>query len=123
MGKEGVKGDHDPLDICVLSERPIARADIILEARVLGGLPMIDGGEADDKIIAVLKNDYVFSDANDISDIPNVMIERLHHYFTTYKIQPGKELAVEIGEAYGKEHAQKVIKASMEDYQERYGEE
>ena len=123
MERDDVKGDRDPLDICVLSERPIARADIILEARVLGGLPMIDGGEADDKIIAVLKNDYVFSDANDISDLPSVMIERLHHYFTTYKIQPGKELSVEIGEAYGKEHAHKVIKASMQDYQERYGEE
>ncbi|MCP4009092.1 MAG: inorganic pyrophosphatase [Proteobacteria bacterium] len=123
MERDDVKGDRDPLDICVLSERPIARADIILEARVLGGLPMIDGGEADDKIIAVLKNDYVFSDAGDISDLPNVMIERLHHYFTTYKIQPGKELSVEIGEAYGKEHAQKVIRASMQDYQERYGEE
>ncbi len=123
MERDDVKGDRDPLDICVLSERPIARADIILEARVLGGLPMIDGGEADDKIIAVLKNDYVFSDAGDISDLPNVMIERLHHYFTTYKIQPGKELSVEIGEAYDKEHAQKVIRASMQDYQERYGEE
>ena len=123
MERDDVRGDRDPLDICVLSERPIARADIILEARVLGGLPMIDGGEADDKIIAVLKNDYVFSDANDISDLPSVMIERLHHYFTTYKIQPGKELSVEIGEAYGKEHAHKVIKASMQDYQERYGEE
>ena len=123
MGREGVRGDHDPLDICVLSERPIARADIILEARVLGGLPMIDGGEADDKIIAVLKNDYVFSEANDISDLPEVMIERLHHYFTTYKIQPGKDLSVEIGETYNKEHALKVVKASMEDYQERYGDE
>ena len=123
MGREGVRGDHDPLDICVLSERPISRADIILEARVLGGLPMIDGGEADDKIIAVLKNDYIFSDAEDIADLPQVMIERLHHYFTTYKIQPGKELSVEIGEEYGKEHALKVVKAAMEDYQERYGEE
>ena len=123
MGRDNVKGDHDPLDICVLSERPISRADIILEARVLGGLPMIDGGEADDKIIAVLKNDYIFSDAKDITDLPEVMIERLHHYFTTYKIQPGKELSVEIGEEYGKEHALKVVKASMKDYQERYGEE
>lgn len=120
MGKEGVRGDHDPLDICVLSERPIARADIVLKARILGGLPMIDGGEADDKIIAVLDTDYVHENANCISDLPEVMIERLHHYFTTYKLQPGKDIAVEIGEAYGREHAEKVIKASMEDYQERY---
>lgn len=123
MDKEGIKGDRDPLDICVLAERPITRADIILQARVLGGLPMIDGGEADDKIIAVLNNDHVYDEANDISDLPKVMIERLHHYFMTYKIQPGKSLSVEIGEAYGREHAHKVIQASMDDYRERYGEE
>jgi len=51
------------------------------------------------------------------------MIERLHHYFASYKIQPGKTLSVGIGDAYGKEYAHKVIKASMEDYQERFGEE
>ena len=84
---------------------------------------MIDGGEADEKIIVVLNNDYVFAEANDISDIPSVIIEWLHHYFTTYKIQPEKELTVEIGEAYGREHAQKVIEASMQDYRERDGEE
>jgi len=120
--KEGVKGDKDPLDICVLSDRPITRADIVMHARVVGGLPMIDGGEADDKIIAVLENDYVFSEVKDVSDLPHVLIERLHHYFMTYKIQPGKELQVEIGEAYGREHAQAVINASMQDYAERYGE-
>lgn len=116
-----LKGDKDPLDICVISERPITRADIVLNARVLGGLPMIDGGEADDKIIAVLDNDYVLSDAKDISDLPPVLIERLNHYFMTYKILPGKELSVSIGEPYGREHALKVLAASMEDYEEKYG--
>ena len=55
------KGDRDPLDICVISERPIARAEVILNTRVLGGLPMIDHGEADDKIIAVLETDNMGS--------------------------------------------------------------
>ena len=40
-------GDTDPLDICVLSERPINRSEVILNARVIGGIPMLDGGEAD----------------------------------------------------------------------------
>ena len=119
---EGAKGDHDPLDICVISERPINRADIVLNARVLGGLPMLDDGEADDKIIAVLKGDHVWHNTKDISDLPEIMIERLHHYFMTYKLQPGKESSVSIGPAYGKEHAEKVIEASMLDYQEMFGE-
>jgi inorganic pyrophosphatase len=53
------RGDGDPLDICVLSERAIARNEIIVRGRVIGGLQMIDDGEADDKIISVLENDYV----------------------------------------------------------------
>jgi inorganic pyrophosphatase len=47
-------GDADPLDICVLSERPIAKSEIIINARVIGGLSILDGGEADDKIIGVM---------------------------------------------------------------------
>jgi len=121
MGKDGLKGDKDPLDICVFSERPITRADILLHARVLGGLPMVDDGEADDKIIAVLATDNIWGEARELTDLPAVLIERLDHYFRTYKMVPGKENTVEIGEAYGREHAQKVVKASMEDYQERYG--
>src|SRR5688572_27955040 len=53
-------GDGDPLDICVLSERAITRTAIIVRCRVIGGLQMIEGGEADDKIMAVLENDYVW---------------------------------------------------------------
>lgn len=118
---EGLKGDKDPLDICVFSERPITRSDILLHARVLGGLPMIDDGEADDKIIAVLATDNVWGDAKDLSALPSVLIERLDHYFKTYKMVPGKESSVTIGKAYDREHALKVIKASMEDYKERFG--
>ncbi len=56
-----LRGDGDPLDICVISERPIARSEVILSARVVGGLRMIDGGEADDKIVAVLVSDAIWS--------------------------------------------------------------
>ena len=53
MSQDATQGDGDPLDICVISERPIDRAEILLNARVIGGLQMIDGGEADDKIVAI----------------------------------------------------------------------
>lgn len=122
MGKEGLKGDKDPLDICVLSERPITRSDIVLHARVLGGLPMIDGGEADDKIIAVLATDNIWADAKGLDDVPEVFIERLDHYFRTYKMVPGQENNVSIGKPYDKAHAEKVIQASMQDYIDMFGE-
>jgi len=116
------KGDGDPLDICVVSERPVDKSDIILNARVVGGLQMVDHGEADDKIVAVLTNDNVWGTVEDIKDLPEVLVERLRHYFLTYKLVPNEETEVSITEIYGRKHAEMVIKASIEDYKEEYGE-
>ena len=117
---EASNGDDDPLDICVISERHIDRSELILNARVIGGLPMLDNGEADDKIIAVLEKDHVWSDVNDVSQLPVSMVERLRHYFSTYKVLPGEKSSVMVGEAYGHEHAKKVIEYSILDYQEKF---
>lgn len=114
-------GDGDPLDICVFSERPINRSEVILIARVVGGLDVNDGGEADDKIIAVLQNDNVWGQVQDISDLPAVLIERLSHYFSTYKMISGEQNKLKVERAYGKEHALKVVEAAMADYYDEYG--
>jgi inorganic pyrophosphatase len=114
------RGDGDPLDICVLSERPISKSEIVLSAQVVGGLQMVDAGEADDKIIAVLLNDYVWGNVREITDLPVVLIDRLEHYFATYKLVPGKAIQVTIEQRYGREHALKVVEAAMEDYRQTY---
>jgi len=114
------RGDGDPLDICVLSERVIARNEIIVRGRVIGGLQMIDGGEADDKLISVLENDYVWGAARDISDIPAVLVERLQHYFLTYKLVPGQRRQAHITKVYGRAHAHKVVRAAMSDYDDNF---
>jgi len=115
-------GDGDPLDICVISERPISRVEILVNARVIGGLPMCDHGEADDKIIAVIEDDPLWSKINDISEIPPAIIDRLMHYFLTYKFVPDEPHHVSIGKPYGYEHATRVIEASLADYIEAFGE-
>ncbi|HIE64229.1 MAG: inorganic pyrophosphatase [Nitrospira sp.] len=115
------KGDGDPLDICVFSERPITRSEVILNARVIGGLPMLDEGEADDKIIAVLANDNLWSEIKTIEEFPEILVERLRHYFTTYKLIPGEETRVSIGPAYGRGHAEIVIRAAIQDYEDEFG--
>lgn len=114
------RGDGDPLDICVLSERTIARNEIIVRSRVIGGIQMIDGGEADDKIIGVLENDDVWRAARNVSDVPSVLIERLEHYFLTYKLVPGKRPNVRIARVYGRAHALKVVRAAMADYDDAF---
>ncbi len=114
-------GDEDPLDICVFSERPITNPETIVNARIVGGLPMLDDGEADDKIIAVLENDAMWSNVNDIQQLPKVLIDRLRHYFSIYKALTPDCMPVEIAESYGREHAIKVVEAAMADYVEMFG--
>ena len=83
---------------------------------------MIDHGEADDKIIAVMNDDLVYDERNDISKIPESIIRRLKHYFLTYKQNPDErdKKNVEITHIYGREEAYEIIGRGMEDYQEKY---
>ncbi len=111
-------GDHDPLDILVLSEHHIPRGDIILKARPIGGFCLIDGGEADDKIIAVLKGDKVFEQYTEITQLPKGILERFEHYFLTYKTLPDEPNKCEIAFSYGREESYRVIKAAIADYEE-----
>ena len=115
-------GDGDPLDICVISERPIAVSEVILKARIVGGLPMLDNGEADDKIIAVLHNDNVWNEVDDVTELPKVTIDRLRHYFSTYKMLTADDPVVRVDAPYGREHAYEVVKAALADYEDQFGE-
>lgn len=110
------RGDQDPVDICVLSTHSISQSQVLLTAQVVGGIPMLDDGEADDKIIGVLQGDGVWGDVTDVSQMPLTVVDQLVHYFNTYKNKP-----VSLGEVYGREHAEQVITASMKDYADEFG--
>lgn len=119
-GRDVTEGDGDPLDILVLCEKIIPHGDLLCDAIPIGGIRLIDGGEADDKIIAVLKGDVVFGVYNDLSEVPPNIVERLKHYFLTYKNLPGEKAHIEITNVYGKEEAQEVILTSIEDYKQSF---
>ncbi len=121
-GRGDIKeGDGDPLDICVLCESTIPHGDIICQAIPIGGLRLIDKGEADDKIIAVLKDDLLYSKYKDISELPQSVINRLQHYFLTYKNLPGEPMTCEIANVYGRDEAHQVIRHSVTDYLNNFG--
>ncbi|ASF47795.1 inorganic pyrophosphatase [Methylovulum psychrotolerans] len=120
-GKTVAKGDGDPLDICVLSERTVTHGNIILQAIPIGGFRLLDKGEADDKIIAVMKGDEFYRQWNDVSDCPESYINRLKHYFLTYKNLPDEPSTCEITNVYGREEAHEVIRRAQRDYQNHYG--
>lgn len=111
-----IKGDGDPLDILVLTERVISHGDILVSAIPIGGFTMLDRNEADDKIIAVMKNDDVYGKYKNISELPLGIINRLKHYFLTYKQMPNETSLVEIGNLYESDVALQIINASRYDY-------
>lgn len=117
-------GDRDPLDICVVSEQRIDRADIVVTARVVGGIQLLDDGEADDKIVAVLRSDQVYDGADELEDLPAALVRRIVHYFATYKLIPGsspEENGIVALGTYGAAHARMVIEASAADYTDTFG--
>ncbi|MBD8018256.1 MULTISPECIES: inorganic pyrophosphatase [Kaistella] len=114
-------GDLDPLDICVLSSHNIHAGGMLMEAIPIGGFKMIDKGEADDKIVAVMKGDHAFGHFRDILELPQAEVKRLMHYFLTYKNLPDEPAKCRIQEVYGAEHAKKVIAASQKDYASKFG--
>ena len=118
-GRQGVVGDGDPIDICVLTERPINHGSIILRARPIGGLRLFDRHEADDKLIGVLVNDAAYGAYTELSQVPRPLVDRLRHYFLTYKQLPGASGAgavCEITDEYDAATARQVIRSAMEDY-------
>lgn len=120
--RDDITGDGDPLDVCVLTERHINYADIFVNVRPIGGLRMIDGNEADDKIIAILEGDPSYGFWRDISQCPSMVVERLKHYFLTYKQAPDATRPMcEITHVYSAEEAREVIRRSQEDYMDRFG--
>ncbi|MCF8231524.1 MAG: inorganic pyrophosphatase [Bacteroidales bacterium] len=120
LDREDVKGDGDPIDICVLTEKEIVHGDILVEAIPIGGFRMLDGNESDDKIIGVMKDDAVYGDFKDISEMSLLVVDRLKHYFLTYKDLPGEERDVEITHTFGAEDAHEIIRRSMADYRTRF---
>lgn len=123
LSPKSKSGDHDPLDICVLSERPITRSEVLCPSRVIGGFRMIDRGEADDKIIAVLESDPYWAGVRDISELSPVLRRRIEHYFLTYKMVPGetRDPPMELDRIYGVDEAKIVVNAALADYQECFG--
>jgi inorganic pyrophosphatase len=120
-GRSGLVGDMDPLDICVITEKHITHGNIVVQAIPIGGLRMLDGNEVDDKIVAVLQGDAVYGGLQEASELPHLLLDRLRHYFLTYKQGPDEaHPSCEITHVYGSREAHEVIGRSREDYEQRF---
>ena len=81
--------DGDPLDIIILTGRPVVPLTLA-EVRPIGVFKMIDGGEEDDKILAVYECDPRFKEFRDITDVPEHTLIEIKHFFESYKHLQGK---------------------------------
>ncbi len=131
-GRQALTGDGDPIDVCVLSERAFSHGDFLLRAQPIGGLRVIDDDEADDKIIAVLQGDLTFGTVEDIGELPRPLVERLEHYFLTYKLAFDSHTAtpadtagtavtarqgeVEIAGVFDRDEAREIVERGLADY-------
>ena len=109
--------DGDPLDVLVLGDEPLVPGCIV-EARPIGVLDMIDGGEGDAKVLAVPTSDPRWKNTKDISDLEPHLLDEIKHFFTVYKDLQMKK--VEVGEWSDHKAAESAVEKSIELYQNKY---
>lgn len=110
--------DKDPLDILVLTSLPIQPLTL-MEAKVIGVMQMIDGGDGDDKIISVAATDPSVNHYNNMEELPPHFFSELRHFFEEYKRLENKTVKVE--EFQDKEKAHKIIMDAVKSYKENFG--
>jgi len=111
-------GDHDPLDILVISSVSIQPLCLV-QAKVIGVMQMIDGGDADDKIIAVANNDPGVNYINNIEELPKHFFSELRQFFEEYKKLENK--SVSVNEFQDKATALKIVEEAIHFYKENFG--
>lgn len=110
--------DKDPLDILVICSVDILPMTLV-EAKVIGVMHMVDGGEQDDKIIAVAKNDPTHNHINDIEQLAPHIMKEVVQFFESYKALEKKSVVV--NGTFGRERAQEIILESIELYKNEFG--
>ena len=108
--------DNDPLDVLVLCQEKIVSLALV-EAYPIGVLKMVDGGEHDEKIIAISKQDPFLNVYKDITEVPAHISAEIKHFFEVYKQLEGKQTFVD--EVLGREEAEKIIEESIKNYNEK----
>jgi inorganic pyrophosphatase len=110
-------GDNDPLDALVYTREPVVPGAMI-KVRPIGVLKMIDGGEVDDKIVAVPASDIdpTYDKIKEVADLPEIEQQRLEAFFRVYKQLPAKRKVVELNGFDNAAHAEGEVSAAIKAY-------
>ena len=109
--------DKDPLDVLVLFSPPLYPLTLC-KVRPIGVVRMVDGGDIDDKIIAVLVNDPTAKDYNSVNDLPSHIFDEIMHFFKVYKQLENKQ--TDIKELYDRETAERIVREAIDGYVEKF---
>ena len=109
--------DNDPLDVILLTTYPL-HPGILVEARPVAVMWMTDGGDRDDKIIAVPKDDPRFENVKDLEDVNKHTIKEIQHFFETYKTIEDKQ--VKVSGVEGREKALEIVNKGLKMYNEKF---
>ena len=109
--------DNDPLDVLVICSESIVPLALV-KCYPIGVVHMIDNGAVDDKIIAICQHDPIYNSYKDISELPVHIFDEIEHFFNVYKTLEGKN--TQVMSCLGKEEAIKIIKKSIDSYQEKF---
>ena len=109
--------DGDPLDVLVLGSETLVPLSLV-RCYPIGVISMVDGGAADDKIIAIPFNDPTYNNFKSIKELPSHIFEEMSHFFSVYKALENKDTAID--EIRDRDEAIKIIQASVDQYIEYY---
>lgn len=113
--EETLAPDGDPLDILVICQEPTFPGCIV-PARILGYLPMVDGGKEDYKLISVLDCDPHYEGIDSLEDLPAFILKEITNFFENYKVLQG--IDVTTGEYRPREEALRIIEECRRNYRE-----
>ena len=108
--------DGDPIDALIVARTPFMPGSIA-RVRPVGVLMMEDDGGGDAKLICVSVNKVYpyYSDVEEYTDLPKIVLDQIEHFFTHYKdLEPGKWVKCQGFE--GKATAERLILESIERY-------
>ncbi len=108
--------DGDPLDVVLLTSYSI-HPGVLVEARPIAYLNMIDNGESDAKVIAVPAHDPRIINIKDIEDIIPHTLDEINHFFETYKMLEKKK--VEVPSTHNKKETEEVIDEAIELFKKK----
>lgn len=110
-------GDGDPLDVLVICHEEIVPLTLV-ETYPIGVLKMFDGGEEDEKIIAIPVNDPYLNNYKNITELPTQLLDEIMHFFEVYKQLERKQTSVD--KMLGRDEAEAIVEKCINNYKEKF---